>query len=225
MTSISVIIPTFNEEETIEECIDCVRVADPAAEIIVADGGSLDATVERAKKKGAVVIGAQRGRGYQCNAGATRASGTLYLFLHADTKLPPNAITETRTLFQDPCVQIAKFRVEYDEPHWLLNGYSRVAPYDSLVTSFGDQGIVIRSEFLAQLGGYPQTPLFEDVGLFQRARKQTEVHLIDATVTTSARRFRQNGVIRQFLLDAWYLIQYVCGVSPRALAAQYEQGD
>lgn len=225
MTTVSVIIPTLNEEETIEECIDCVRTADPSAEIIVADGGSGDATVDRAKENGAAVVDARRGRGYQCNAGAARASGDIYLFLHADTRLPPNAITATRALFQDTCAQIAKFRVNYDAGHWLLDSFSVIARFDSLMTSFGDQGIVMRSTFFADLGGYPQTPLFEDVGLFRRAREKTGVHLIDATVTTSARRFRKNGIVRQFLLDAWYLLQYTLGVSPTQLAIQYEQND
>ena len=61
-------------------------------EVIVCDGGSADATVETARQCGLRVIEAPRGRGPQMNAGARLARGETLLFLHADTRLPENAL-------------------------------------------------------------------------------------------------------------------------------------
>lgn len=226
MPAFSVIIPTLDEALNVAACIAGVCAADPTAEIIVADGGSTDDTVRLAHNHGAIVVDAPRGRGFQCNAGAACASGDILLFLHADTRLPKDAFDAIRTLFHDPSVQIGTFHVQFDMRHWLLDLYTYIAcHYDSVATTFGDQGIVIRSSFLTELGGFPQRPLFEDVDLFQKARKHTRVYRIPTMVTTSARRFRKNGVVRQLAFDVWLLIQYLSGVSPDNLATKYDSSD
>lgn len=222
--SFSVIIPTLNEEATIADCVASVYALDPAVEVIVADGGSSDQTVERAAAAGATVVAAPRGRGPQCNAGAAHASGTVFIFLHADTRLPTETFPLLRTLLVDPAIQIAKFRLTFDVHHWLLDLAARMMWFDSLLTSYGDQGIVIRRDFFNELGGFPDWPLFEDVRLFELARARTRVHVLPAEVVTSARRFIEHGIVRQLLHDLWLWIQYLLGVSPHVMARRYEQG-
>lgn len=222
--SFSVIIPTLNEAPNIAPCVAAVRDLDPHVEIIVADGGSTDGTAALAAAAGALVVAAPRGRGSQCNAGAARASGDVLLFLHADTTLPPDAFVLLRDIFSDPAVRIAKFRLSFDVQHWLLDIAARLMWFDSLLTSFGDQGIVIRSDFFAELGGFPDWPLFEDVRLFELARARAEVYVVPAEVVTSARRFLENGVLQQLLHDLWLWLQYLFGISPYELSRRYEQG-
>ena len=84
---ISIIIPTLNEAAGITATLEHIRNL-PNVEVIVADGGSHDQTVELARLAGATVVRCNRGRGKQMNAGAALASGEVLLFLHADTKLP-----------------------------------------------------------------------------------------------------------------------------------------
>ncbi|MEI7769484.1 MAG: TIGR04283 family arsenosugar biosynthesis glycosyltransferase [Chloroflexales bacterium] len=224
MMSFSVIIPALNEEAGIAGCVAAVRALDPGVEVIVADGGSGDRTPELAEAAGAVVVRAPRGRGPQCNAGATRASGDVLVFLHADTALPAGAFAILRDILADPTIAIAKFRLSFDSRDWLLDIAARLMWSDSLLTSYGDQGIVIRRGLFDAVGGFPDWPLFEDVHLFELARARTDVHVVPAAVVTSARRFRDNGAIPQLLHDLWLWLQYLLGVSPHEIARRYEAG-
>ncbi len=223
MISFSVIIPTFNEERQIEQCIATVRAENPAAQIIVADGYSADRTVQLARQAAALVTCASRGRGSQCNVGAAAATGDVLLFLHADTCLPENAFDLLQQYFKNPDVKIGAFRIRFDQRHWLLRICTALSRFDTIMTSFGDQCIVVRRSFFVAIGGYPDWPLFEDVKLLQEARHRTRVRKFPAAVTSSARRFRDGGFARQMLRDGWYMLQYRLGVSPYKLAAQYER--
>lgn len=224
MPTFSVIIPALNEEEAIGGCVAAVRALDPTVEIVVADGASSDRTAERAAAAGALVAHAKRGRGPQCNAGAALATGEVLIFLHADTALPANTFPALRALFADPAVAAAKFRLSFDHADPILALAARMMWYDSLLTSYGDQGIVIRRVLFDALGGFPDWPLFEDVRLFELARARTHVRVVPAAVVTSARRFRANGVLRQLFHDLWLWLQYLAGVSPHAIARRYERG-
>jgi rSAM/selenodomain-associated transferase 2 len=223
MTTFSVIIPALNEEARIGACVAAVRALDPAVEVIVADGGSADRTAELAAAAGATVVEAPRGRGPQCNAGAARAGGEVLVFLHADTALPAEAFPLLRELFADPAAQVAKFRLSFDADDPVLALASRLMWFDTRLTSYGDQGIVIRRALFTELGGFPDWPLFEDVRLFELARARAEVLVVPAQVTTSARRFQANGALPQLLIDLGLWVEYVAGISPHEIAARYRQ--
>ncbi|RRR74704.1 MAG: glycosyltransferase [Candidatus Viridilinea halotolerans] len=223
MTTFSIIIPTLNEADGIAACITAVRALDPAVEVVVADGGSTDATVEQAQQAGATVIQAPRGRGPQCNAGAAAANSEILMFLHADTHLPTDAFTLLHQWFAEPKVRIAKFRLSFDVSNPLLDCAACLMWWDSRLTSYGDQGIVIRRDFFNALGGFPPWPLFEDVRLFELARAQTRVYVLPAQVVTSSRRFQANGSLAQLIVDVGLWLEYVAGVSPNEIAARYER--
>ncbi|HMQ35899.1 MAG TPA: TIGR04283 family arsenosugar biosynthesis glycosyltransferase [Chloroflexaceae bacterium] len=223
MTSFSVIIPALNEADGIAACVAAVRALDPLVEVIVADGGSADGTAELAAAAGAVVVAAPRGRGPQCNAGAARAGGEVLVFLHADTALPDDAFPRLRALFEDPGVRAAKFRLSFDVADPILALAARLMWVDSRLTSYGDQGIVIRRAFFEQLGGFPDWPLFEDVRLFELARARGGVAVVPAEVTTSSRRFRANGSLPQLLIDLGLWLEYVAGIPPHEIAERYRR--
>jgi rSAM/selenodomain-associated transferase 2/rSAM/selenodomain-associated transferase 1 len=218
----SVVIPTLNEETNIRECVVHVRHLSPGVEVIVADGGSADRTVQAAREAGAVTCGARRGRGTQMNAGAALASGDIVLFLHADTRLPANAFDVLAEFFRDEDVQVGTFRVAYVPNHPALALYSILARHDTIFSSFGDQCLVARKQFFTSLGGFPDWPLFEDVHFLRMARGKTRIYKFPATVTTSSRRLQQNGALRQLARDVWYIVQYLRGVLPEELAAKYD---
>ena len=217
----SVIIPTLNEEDTIVERIDEVRTISPDAEMIVADGGSCDRTQEIARGKGVTVVVSSKGRGMQCNAGAKIASGEILVFLHADTKLPYEAFSVLEKAFQDEFTYIGTFRLKLDLGHHIVSFFSACNYFDCVFTRYGDQCITMRKSFFDKLGGFPELQYFEDVGLLQKARKFTGIRLFPATVVTSGRRFKEQGVMRQYFFDAWLMIQYSLGVSPKRLAEKY----
>lgn len=222
MLRFSVVIPTLGEETTIQQCVSHVRDINPEIEIIVADGGSTDRTVQLAREAGAAICRARRGRGTQMNAGAAIASGDVVLFLHADTRLPPNAFTVLVDFFQDGNVQVGTFQVTYVPNHPALALYSILARHDTIFSTFGDQCIVVRKQFFTSLGGFPDWPLFEDVHFIRMAREKTRIYKFPATVTTSSRRLQQNGILRQLARDVWYVVQYLREVPPEQLAAKYD---
>lgn len=166
---------------------------------------------------------ALKGRGLQASAGARLAQGEILIFLHADTDLPDKAFEMIEKTFQDPRVQAACFRLRFDLEHWLLNIYGFFTRFDSPWTSFGDQGIVVRRAFFDQVGGFPDWPLFEDVAFFQRARKLTRIVKMPLAVTTSAIRYKQNGIVRQQIKNFWLILRYCFGVSANDLARDYEK--
>lgn len=219
--NISVIIPTLNEAPRLAATLARARSALPRAEFIVADGGSTDGTTALARRAGAQVVTCSPGRGRQLAAGAELAHGHLLLFLHADTLLPAEAGAVLARAFADGQTQIGTFRLNFDAAGWFLRSSAWFTRFDSVFTRFGDQAIVVRRDFYAQLGGFPAWPLFEDVELLRRARRITRIASFPAAVTTSARRFRRSGPLRQQWRNGWLLCRFLAGACPHALAAEY----
>jgi rSAM/selenodomain-associated transferase 2 len=220
--SLCVIVPALNEAALIGQTLSRIRVVLPDAAVIVSDGGSTDDTVGIAVRAGAEVIAAPRGRGSQCRAGAMQATSDWLLFFHADTLLPLEAGVVFREFASKPAVQIGTFRVRFADGSKFLNALAWAASRgDCVFTRFGDQGILIRRSFYEELGGFPPWPLFEDVTLLQKARKRSRVHWLSACVTTSARRFNAQGLLRQRLLNAELMLRYLAGASLFELAAHY----
>jgi len=214
--SYSVIIPTLNESSRIVETVLHVHRQQPAAQLIVVDGGSDDNTCVRAREAGAMVITAPRGRGTQCAAGAQAATGEILVFVHADTQLPDRAFTILSQQFTDPEVRIGTFRLRFDHDHWLLRLYAFWSRFDSVLTRFGDQVIVVRRDFYEQIGGFPDWLMLEDVHLLRCARRCTRVHSFPAEVTTSARRYHKNGLLRNQLRNSRIMLAYLFGPFGRA---------
>ncbi len=223
----SVIIPAFNEALIIADCIGAVRGAakNYSVEIIVADGGSSDRTREIAAESGARIVSGTKGRGYQLNAGAHAAGGDIFVFLHADTRLPPDTFDHLSEEFNKENVQIGTFRLRFDIKHWILSWYVFCSRLDSVLTRFGDHCLAVRREFFYRIAGYPHWPLFEEIYFMQKARTLTKIHLFVPSVTTSGRRFLQNGIVRQYFFDALILARYLLGASPYKLAAEYDRRD
>ena len=219
----TVVIPTLNEADNIRSCITHLRQLKSDVEVVVADGGSRDDTVRIAESENVIVCRSEAGRGQQCNTGAAKSSGSILLFLHADTLLPSNAFELLEQYFRDEQVQIGTFRLGFDAPHAILKLYTFFTRFDSLFTRFGDQCIVLRKSFFTAIEGFPDWPLFEDVRLLQVAHEYTRVYSFPAQVTTSARRFKRYGLIRQQLRNATLIIRYLLNAVPEELALRYER--
>ena len=221
-SSPSVVIPTLNEEKCLPGTLDSVFDAWPQAEVIVSDCGSADDTVVIAKQRGAqVLISPQPGRGSQMRLGADAASRPWILFLHADTRVNAACAQVAEAFVDDPQALIATFRLRFDYPERLLWRSVKAVRFDSIFTRFGDQGILVRASYYRKLGGFQAWPLFEDVDLLRRARRDGPVVSLPATVTTSARRFRSKGTFTQQLRNAWLLLLFLAGADPHRLARAY----
>ena len=223
--AMSAIIPALNEAEALPETIRRLKANPEIAEIIVADGGSRDRTVEIAREHGCKVVVSAPGRGTQMRAGAAAAHSEVLMFVHADTWLPPNAAHSALNCLRDPVVVAGGFwKVFRDSPLLLLG--SRLKCALRLFAGrriMGDQCIFVRREALNAIGGVPDVPLMEEFELCRRLRKVGRLALADATVSTSARRFRRLGVIRTYWRMWWVTILWRFGVRPSKLREIYER--
>ena len=218
---IGVVIPTLNEAGTLPALLaDLRRVAVPL-DVVVADGGSTDATRAAAAAGGARLLDAPRTRATQMNAGARAVKGEWLLFLHADCRLPPPA---RRALLEGvvdaPELEAAVFRFAID----LAGGWKRFIELGQALRQalyglpYGDQGLLVRRALFESVGGFPELPLLEDVALLRLLRRRARVCTLPAAIHTSGRRYRRDGVLRTWLRHTGIIMLYLAGVSPGRLA-------
>jgi len=217
---ISVIIPARNEQDSIAAAIEHVRDSG-VREVIVVDGGSGDETCRHARAAGAMVFESAPGRGTQQNLGAAEAAGDVLLFLHADTRLPSDFLEQIDGVLSREGVSAGAFRLGVDGHGRGLRWVENMANWRSLYCQlpYGDQAIFMKAETFRRAGGFAEIPLMEDFDLMRRLRKLGRIELADATVRTSARRWRQLGVLRATWSNQICILAYLFGVSPHRIAA------
>ena len=187
-------------------------------EVIVVDGGSADGTAELAAPLSDRLLKSEKGRARQMNAGARAASGDALLFLHADTRLPPQADRLVGAALER--ASWGRFDVRIEGRHPLLPVVAAAMNLRSRLSGIatGDQAIFVRREVF---GGFPEIPLMEDIA-FSAAMKERPACLRDKVVT-SGRRWERGGVLRTVLLMWRLRFLYALGVPPTRLARDYAE--
>lgn len=220
---LSVVLPVLDEAALIHDALaDLQPLRATGHELIVVDGGSHDATVQLSQQLADQVLTAARGRAAQMNAGAEHASEDVLLFLHADTRLPPNAWQQIEqsilagALWGRFDVSLSGNGILLRMVEFFMNKRSR---FTGIAT--GDQGIFVRRDIFNKAGAYPEIPLMEDVALSHRLHRLAKPHCLSARMQVSARRWQQHGVLLTVLLMWRLRLAYFFGVNPAHLAKQY----
>lgn len=222
---ISIIIPTYNEEETLDDLLAYLKknTGNSIHEIIIADGGSSDNTLSIAKKHKVIIVHCSRkGRAAQMNEGAEKASGSVFYFLHADT-YPPEKFAEhiTRTIrigYPSGC-----FRLRFDDPQPALKLYGWFTRFPLTLFRFGDQSLFMQSELFQRVGGFDESMIvMEDQKIVSELKKESKFKVIEASVTTSARRYKNNGEIRLQCVFALIVLLYYLGANQETLVHIYQ---
>jgi rSAM/selenodomain-associated transferase 2 len=218
---ISVIIPTLNEAGGLAAMVASVRSQSPH-EIIVADGGSSDAT-RRAAAAADRFLEAPRGRASQMNAGAACAAGDVLLFLHADCRLDSGALAEAECALRSPGISAGCFTMTVSAPGAAYRLIDACATARVRLTgiAYGDQGLFLHRATFERLGGFPQLRLMEDVFFSQRLRRLGRVIVVPRRIFVSPRRWQRVGFFRQTLRNWRLTALAAAGVSPDRLAAGY----
>lgn len=224
--TISVIIPTYNEEENIAKTIETVReYGDQIKEIIVVDGGSRDKTVERAKScEIEVLTSPQKGRAAQMNYGAEHAEGEILYFLHADS-LPPEGFTSQIKNAVQVGHKAGCFQLAFDRDHMLLNFYAWCTRFDIDAFRFGDQSLFITRTAFQKIGGFREDHIvMEDNEIIRRIKQQFSFKILDDSVITSARKYERVGVVKLQLLFTLIFVLYHLGVEQEKLVDILRKG-
>ena len=218
---ISIIIPVLNEAHCLDQTLNNLlnrQWVEEHCEIIVSDGGSDDGSLEIALHHRCKLIRGDAGRARQMNAASRRARGDLLLFLHADSILPDD-LGELIASAHD--WGFFRLRLSADD-----FAYRVIETCINLRTRFskiagGDQGLFFRRRFFETLGGYPSIPLMEDVAISKNAKQLATPLIIESAITSSSRRWQQQGIVKTILLMWSLRLAFWLGVNPARLHRIY----
>jgi len=215
---LSVVIPTLNAAESLPASLRSIAAAD---EVIVADDGSVDDTVGIARRAGAHVILAPRGRGTQLAAGVAAARGEWLLLLHADTRLDESWWSAAAAAMADSS-RAGYFRFALESTDLRARRLERWVAWRcrAFGLPYGDQGLLVGRELLERCGGVQPLPLMEDVDLVRRIGRSRLVAL-DAIAITSTRRWERDGWYLRSARNLMCLVLWYAGVSPNVIARLY----
>lgn len=229
---LSIVIPTLNAETHLPQCLSALVpgvVQGLVKDVVIVDGGSSDRTAEIADTAGAHFITAPKGRGSQLRAGAAAAKGDWILFLHADTVLQAGWVDEVHKFLE----QVAQGRFRGNDVaaafRFALDDFATSARFLEKMVSlrcalfrlpYGDQGLLISRAHYRKLGGYPDQPLMEDVGLVRKVGWRRMV-LLRSEAMTSPARYQRDGYLKRSVKNLSLLTLYFLWVPPRVLARLY----
>jgi rSAM/selenodomain-associated transferase 2 len=224
MHNLSFIIPTLNEEEYFTQQQPFLQsLLQQGHEIIVVDGGSTDKSVVTAKSIGCICISTKPSRGYQLRVGAEKSTYPILVFMHADTTLPSSGIDSILKVMSTHKVDWGRFNVVFTNQKyifkiiaWFMNKRSCLS---GIVT--GDHTLFVKRSTYFERGGFSDIPIMEDIEFSKRLKKYSHPACLNETVTTSSRRWEQQGVIKTIILMWRLRILFYFGVPVEKLAKQY----
>ncbi|GAA4465916.1 TIGR04283 family arsenosugar biosynthesis glycosyltransferase [Nibrella saemangeumensis] len=245
MTTVSIIIPTLNEEKALPRTLRQIRQLFPApVEVIVVDGGSTDRTIQllRAQQLNMPLLKIQHSqvacRAAQMNQGATAATGNILCFLHADTTLPDDGLAVMQQTLADPHTAAGGFISLMRGPmrtRWLTSFHNYVKSYYAPLLFrphlfffkgarllFGDQVIFCRrAQFLA-CGGYTDDlPIMEEADLLLKLVRFGRIRQVNRVVESSDRRVEKWGFWRANAIFLYVGFLWGVGYSPEKLRRLY----
>ena len=222
---LSIVIPTLNAANDLPATLESLVQPGMPSEVIIADGGSTDATPVIAAEGGAKLVATLGGRGPQLTAGADAAAGDWLLFLHADTRPLPGWGLAVNDFMEDP---ENRFRAGYF--NFALNDPTPAAQrLEAMVQwrcrtfglPYGDQGLLISREFYDVLGGFRELPLMEDVDMSRRIGSG-RLRPLPVAAVTSADRYRREGYWLRPARNILCVGLFFVGVPAKLIEAIYE---
>jgi len=223
---VSVLVPVLDEASALPGLLGHLTELPGRFEVIVADGGSCDGTLEIAQAHPLAprVVGPVRGRAAQLNAAAEQANGEMLVFLHADSRLPGDAYAELSGALRDPAILGGNFALRFDgEDRFsrLLTAWYALQRRAGIY--YGDSSIWTRRATFEALGGYRELPIMDDYDFVRRLERRGRTACLPGPATTSPRRWRSLGVPRTVL--SWVVIRwlFLVGVPADHLARLYRR--
>lgn len=214
MSRLSIVIPALNEAAELPFLARHLHAVAPGVDLVVVDGRSEDGTADVARGLGLRTLEAERGRAAQMNAGAAAVDGDQLLFLHVDTRLPVGVVPAVGRALADPAVRVGAFRFQLDQrgPGLRIIEVGVGLRCRLMSLPLGDQALFCRRAVFEELGGFSPLPFLEDMDFVARARGGVVV--LDEPAITSARLYRDRGLLRVTAWNWWVTQRYLWGWRP-----------
>jgi rSAM/selenodomain-associated transferase 2 len=236
--SVALIIPAYNEAPNLEGLAANIKALNPQpSEILLVDGGSSDNTLAKAQSLGLPTLQTPKGRARQLNTGAAATKSPILLFLHADTKLPPNAITLIEQTMAEPKIALAGFTAILRGPQktrWVTTAHNWLKTYYAPALFrpwlflrggrllFGDHAMFARRTAFEAIHGFDESlEVMEEADLCVRIVSQGRTKLLRQTVETSDRRIAAWGELKANWIYLKIGIRWGLGLRLKTLGRLY----
>lgn len=222
---ISIIIPTYNEAEGIQQLLKYLKkyAHSSVADILVVDGQSFDATAKKVREVGVkCFISPEKGRAAQMNVGADKATGDILYFVHADSFPPKSYATDILHQIENGA-ESGCYRFTFDSDNRLLKINSWFTRFDRLICRGGDQTLFIAREVYEELGGFKNYAIMEDFEMIKRLRKRGTFHIIQKPVVVSARKYELNSYLKVNFINLVVFLMFSLGISQETMVHAYRQ--
>lgn len=221
MARISLIVPVLNEAQKIDGFLQQLTDLPGNWEAVFGDGGSSDGTVEKIREK-YPVVSCPKGRARQMNEAAKHSRGEILLFLHCDSVLPRDLCAQIEEVLEKG-YSFGCFRIRFDSRHpWMrCCGFFSNLRVRLRKIAFGDQGIFLTRELFESVGGFADLPIMEDYKLSIDLKGKYPLGQTKAYLTTSARRFEAQGMLRTMWKMQVLQHRFRKGIPAQEIARQY----
>ncbi len=220
---LSVIIPCLDEGRCLERCLqDLQPLRSSGHELILVDGGSERERLAKLEPLVDRLLHSAPGRARQMNFGASQASGEVYWFLHADSRISKRLDHEILAVAPGR-ESWGRFDIRLSGTHPLFRIIETMMNWRSRISAVatGDQGIFVHHDLFEQVGGFPRQPLMEDIEISRRLKRHAPPRCLPGPLLTSSRRWESRGIVRTIGLMWMLRFAYWAGVDPRRLARLY----
>jgi len=223
---LSVVIPTLNAGSDTAATVASLYEGlenGMLRDLVISDGGSDDGIQTLAEDLGARFVTGPASRGGQLIRGADIADGVWYLFLHADTVLEPGWTTAVGEHFSKHPDKAGYFRLAFRADGfspWIVALWANARSH-LFGLPYGDQGLLISRTLYRDCGGFPDSPLMEDVAIARKLKGK--LRQLNATARTGAEKYQAEGWFWRGAKNMWTLARYFLGESPETLSEQYRK--
>ena len=224
MPKISIIIPTYNESKVLPLLLSDLSIINEALEIIIVDCNSEDKTRDIAKIYGGKIYKSRdKNRGLQLNIGAKNAKGDWFIFLHADSRLNQNWISEINSIINDDQNFIYFFKFKINNKKLIYRFLEILVNFRSnfLKEPYGDQGLIIHRKTYFKNKGYRKIPIMEDIDFIKRLSCKKYLRILSNPIFTSSRKWEKTNIFFQAFKNWNLRKRWLKGESIKSLYLDY----